>query len=61
MDPGAGRHRRSSCFDVGAEQRVQFNPQSFTSADQLGSFIETNLHGCFHEMAATAVQSAGAE
>lgn len=44
--------RRSSCFNPGAEQRVQNNPRSFATADQLGSFIEYNLHGCFHEMAA---------
>lgn len=44
--------RRSPCYNAGAEQRVQYNPRSFTSVDQLGSFIEFNLHGCFHEMAA---------
>jgi hypothetical protein len=44
--------RRTACYDPAAEQRVTFNPQSFRTLDELGSFIEVRLHGCFHEMAA---------
>lgn len=44
--------RRTPCYNAEAEQRVQYYPESFSSIDQLGSFIEMNLHGCFHEMAA---------
>lgn len=44
--------RRTICYDAAAEHRVQHNPLSFRTMDELGSFIEMKLHGCFHDMAA---------
>lgn len=45
--------RRSPCYNVQAEARILYQPQSFASADELGRFIESSgLHGCIHQEAA---------
>ncbi|MFS0725945.1 hypothetical protein [Paenibacillus sp. 1P07SE] len=45
--------RQSSCYDLGAEQRITMNPRSFASADELGRFIEASgLHNCIHQQSA---------
>lgn len=46
--------RRAPCYNRAAEARIMFRPESFSSADEMGRFIESsNLHGCIHEVAAT--------
>lgn len=45
--------RRSACYPIQAEMRIRNAPQSFSSIDELGRFIEgSNLHGCIHQEAA---------
>ncbi|MFB9325852.1 hypothetical protein ACFFSY_07915 [Paenibacillus aurantiacus] len=45
--------RRSACYPLQAEMRIRNAPQSFSTADELGRFIEgSNLHGCIHQEAA---------
>lgn len=45
--------RRSPCYDINAEMRLRYSPQSFATLDELGRFVEgTNLHGCMHQEAA---------
>lgn len=46
--------RMSSCYDINAERRVLFQPQSFASADELGRFIE-RLHACIHDAGAVVL------
>ena len=46
--------RQSSCYNHTAEARILFQPESFTSADELGRFIESsNLHACIHQQSAS--------
>lgn len=45
--------RQAVCYDLGAEDRILRRPETFSSTDELGRFIEgSGIHGCIHQEAA---------